>query len=220
MTPDPLPFRLDEGIWLEDLGVLLPWNTKLEELRGVGSPEIFKDSTCLILSWRNRVFMGQQCDVVTHRVPPEPDDPSAPSTYILTLDTLHWAGMNWLCPAHWSVDEIIQSFKSTYEKLRQSLGDATYCSPGYAYTKYASREGSLPAIHWELGATHVGLSAQFPPHLIDHRKHLGPDPDFLAAEFSVFIRHEPEGYEELKAAARHYEDRRGGAGRPVNGVVW
>lgn len=66
----------------------------------------------------------------------------------------------------------------------------------------------------------MGLSAQFPRHLIDHRKHRGPDPDFLAAEFSVFIRHEPEGHEELKAAARRYEERRGGAGRRVNGVVW
>jgi hypothetical protein len=47
---------------LEDLDVLLPWNTKLKELRDVGSPEIVEESRSMSLDidtfhWANMTWL-------------------------------------------------------------------------------------------------------------------------------------------------------------------
>lgn len=210
VTNESLPFRLDEGIWLEDLDALLPWNTKVENLRGLWSPEISEDATSIYLYWRNHVVFGLSCDVMACRFF---DAPEPPSAWLLHIDTFHWAALEWRGEPQWSVEDITQSFKSTYEALRRSLGDATFCHPGYAYTKWLTREGSLPAIHWQLGAIDIGLTAQFPGHLVEHRKHLRSD--LLTAEFALSVQHEPAGYEKLYGALYGAKER----GR-VKGVVW
>lgn len=109
MTTGPLPFRLDEGIWLEDLDALLPWNTKVESLHELSSPEVDEDSAGINLWWRNHVVMGLACDVAACRLLADPH----PLTYHLHIDTFHWAALEWRGEPQWSVDEIVQSFKST-----------------------------------------------------------------------------------------------------------
>jgi hypothetical protein len=194
VTNEPLPFRLDEGIWLEDVDALLPWNTKVEDLRGFCSPEIEEDATSIYLYWRNHVVFGLSCDVwACHFF----DAPQPASAWLLHIDTFHWAALEWRGEPQWSVEEITHSFKSTYEALRRSLGDATFSHPAYAYTKWGTLDGSLPAIHWQLEAIDIGLTARFPSRLVEDRKHLRPD--LLNAEFSLSVQHEPAGYEKLKA---------------------
>jgi hypothetical protein len=206
---------LGEGIWLQDLDALLPWGSKVEDLRGLWSPEISEDATSIHLYWRNHVAVGFSCDVMACRIL----DTVEPSAYLLYLDVFQWALLEWRGEPDWSVDDITLSFRSTYEELRRSFGDATFCQPGYAYTRWGTREGSLPSIHWELGTIRIGLSAQFPCHLVERRKHLRPE--LLNAEFLLSVANEPAGNEELKAAARLHEERHGAKGRGrVSGVVW
>ena len=214
MTQQPAPFRLDEGIWLEDLDEVIPWNTKIEELRHFRQPEIRQYPTGVQLRWKNHVWLGRSGDLMAGRVF-EPPDPRA---YHIYLETCHWASLEWQCPWNWSVDEITQAFKSSYERLRQAFGDATFSCPEYAYSQYGKREGSLPAIYWELPSLVVGFSATFPPHLIDHKKYMGPTADFRAT-LRVSVRHEPPGYESLKAEARRIRECEGDGAR-VNYVAW
>jgi hypothetical protein len=214
MTERQAPFRLDEGIWLEDLNEVIPWGTKVEDLRRSLSPEIKEQSTSIHLHWKNHVCLGLSGDLVACRLLERPN----PRAYHIYLETFHFAVLEWHGERDWSIDEITHSFKSSYERLRQSLGEATFSYPEYAYSAYGKREGSLPAIFWELPLLAIGFSATFPPHLVDHKKHLFPVAEF-GATFCVSVQHEPPGYDGLKAEARLIKEREGEGAR-VNYVAW
>jgi hypothetical protein len=47
-----LPYRLSDGIFFEDTGILLPWNASLKDLRKIGKPKIRKEADKTHLYWQ------------------------------------------------------------------------------------------------------------------------------------------------------------------------
>ncbi len=59
-----LPHQLEDGIFLEDTGTLLPWNTQLDHLKKIGSPEVRIESDRAVLHWRKRRWLdGLECTI-------------------------------------------------------------------------------------------------------------------------------------------------------------
>jgi hypothetical protein len=208
------PFRLNEGIWLEDVGDIIPWDSRIDDLRNYLSPEIKDQPTSVHLTWKNHTCLGLPCDVGACRLL----EPPNARAYHIYLETFHYAVLRWCGIPEWSVDEITRSFKQVYAHLRRCLGEAAFSYPQYAYTEYGKRAGSLPAIFWELPSLLIGFSADFPVQHIKDRQRAFPGAT-LGAHFSVTVEHEPPGYESLKAEARAIKEREGeGAG--VDYVAW
>jgi hypothetical protein len=208
------PFRLNEGIWLEDVDGIIPWDSKIDDLRNYLSPDITDHPTSVHLTWKNHTCLGLPCAVSACRLL----EPPNPRAYHIYLETFHYAALKWCGIPEWSVDEIIRSFKQVYEHLRRYFGEATFSYPEYAYTEYGKRAGSLPSIFWELPPLVIGFSADFPPQHVKGRQHIFPGVTF-GANFSVTVRHEPPGYESLKAEARAIEEREVEGAR-VDYVAW
>ncbi|OPZ82999.1 MAG: hypothetical protein BWY76_02491 [bacterium ADurb.Bin429] len=60
-----LPFRLDEGIFLEDIQVLIPWGTPREQLREIAAPEVHVSSPGRVLyAWRDHHCLGGQKSIL------------------------------------------------------------------------------------------------------------------------------------------------------------
>jgi len=60
-----LPFRLDEGIYLEDIQVLIPWGTPREQLREIASPEVHASSPGRrAYTWREHRCLGGQKSIL------------------------------------------------------------------------------------------------------------------------------------------------------------
>jgi hypothetical protein len=57
-------FQLDRGILLEDIGILLPWNTPGRKLRKLGRPLVSRSKDRVTLCWNDHlVFGGLRCQV-------------------------------------------------------------------------------------------------------------------------------------------------------------
>jgi len=105
-----LPFRLNEGILLDDSDEVIAWGSKIR--------------SCLDLP----------CDVSASRL----FDPPDPRVFHIYLETFHFASLRWRGTPEWSIDEITRSFKDAYEHLRRCLGEASFSYPEYAYTEYGT----------------------------------------------------------------------------------
>jgi hypothetical protein len=210
------PYRLDEGIWLEDLDEIIPWDTRLEDLRDFRSPEILDQATSINLVWKDHLCLGLRCDVAACRIL----EPPNPRAYHIYLETFHFASLEWRGLADWSLDETSQAFRSAYEHLRRSLGEASFSYPPLSEAFLRRRgDGFVPSILWESPALLVSLSATFPPHVAEPERYPVPWPDFPTASFRVSVRHEPPGYDKLKAEARAIREREGRGAR-VDFVAW
>jgi hypothetical protein len=213
MVNQRTPFQLDEGIWLENKEQMIRWDSKISDLQRFLSPEIIEHNDSIHLTWSNQTCLGGlKCDVSATRFFGIPN----PRAYHLYLESLHCIFLDWIGIAEWSVEDITIAFKDTYEHLRKYLGEATFSYPEYAYTQYARREGSLPAIFWEFPLLTIGYSASFPPH---HKHKDGINSKIYGARFSISIIREPSGYDELKAQAQAIRQREGEGAR-VNYVAW
>jgi hypothetical protein len=208
------PFRLDQGIWLEDTDEVLRWDSRMDDLRGLQTPEVMDQPAGLHLAWKNRKCLGLRADVQTCRLAGSPN----PRAYHIYLDTFHYATLRWRGAPEWSVEEITTFFKSVYEHLRRHLGDAAFSYPQHAHARGGGREGYLPAIFWELPSLQIGLSADFPPQHI-HERWNGPAAAAFGASFHIGITHEPDGYDAIKAEAQSLRMREG-EGTRVNFVAW
>jgi len=58
-----LPFRLSEGVLLEDVGLLIPWNSTLKDLKKLASPKTRKESDKFHLHWNktHHWLSGLEC---------------------------------------------------------------------------------------------------------------------------------------------------------------
>jgi hypothetical protein len=210
------PYRLDEGIWLEDLDEVIPWNAKLEDLRHFRSPEILDRATSIHLMWKEHVCFGFRCNVAACRI----FGPPNPRAYHICLETFHFASLEWRGLSAWSVDETKQAFKFAYEQLRRALGEASFSYPPYGDRLLTRRgDGFVPSIFWELPELLVSLDATFPPHIADPTRYPFPLSDFPTASFHVSVTHEPPGYDKVKAEARAIREREGRGAR-VDFVAW
>lgn len=214
MTVHSMPFRLDEGIWLQDSDEIIPWDSSITDLPNLSSPGINNQDGSVHLTWKNRVCLGLRGDIGACRL----FEPPNPRAYHIYLERFYWASLDWHGAPEWSVKKITEHFKQTYEHLRQHLGEATFSYPEYAYTTYMQREGSLPAIFWELPLLQIGFSASFPVQHLEYPRNDYAD-ETGCARFSISIQHEPEGYESLKAEAQAIKQS-AGEGARVDYVAW
>src|SRR5262245_6351174 len=113
MTISDTSYRLREGIWLEDVDELIPWDTKLEDLRHLRSPTVLDRGTSLHLRWKNHLCLGLRCDVSACRIL----EPPNPRAYHIFLETFHFASLTWQGLPEWSVDETTEAFRAAYEHL-------------------------------------------------------------------------------------------------------
>lgn len=59
-----VPYRLEEGIWFENIDTLLPWNARLEDLKQIGSPEVRIEPDRTVLHWRKQRWLdGLDCTI-------------------------------------------------------------------------------------------------------------------------------------------------------------
>ncbi len=115
--------------------------------------------------------------------------PPNPRAYHIYLEEFHWATLE-ILDVH-NQAEIGLEFRQIFHHLENELG-----APTWSYPRY---ESGLPAIHWE-----------YPGLLIGY---------LVLGGCQVTVRHEPEGFEELKKEAQLIRAREGD-GRRVNYVAW
>jgi hypothetical protein len=179
----PMPCRLDEGIALEDAGLLLRWSTPITDLLGFHSPAVVRQPNSVHLKWRGRVCLnGLPCDINAVRI----SEPPNPRAYHIYLAEFHWASLELRAKWGESDAEVELGFRQVFGHLERVLGPATFSYPEY--------ERGLPAIFWELPRLQVGYSL------------MGGLP-------SVSVAHEPEGYEAVKAEGRAIRSREGEGAR-------
>jgi hypothetical protein len=173
----PVPCRLDEGIALEDAGLLLRWGTPISDLVGFQSPAVLRHPHSVHLTWRGHTCLGGlSCDVGAVRI----DEPPNPRAYHIYLAEFHWAKLDVRAAWGESDAEVERGFRQVFDHLERVLGPATFSYPEY--------ERGLPAIFWELPHLLVGFSLQ------------GGGP-------GVSVAHEPDGYTALKAEAQALRHR-------------
>jgi hypothetical protein len=190
MGPNQTPFRLNEGVWLEDKNLLIRWGTPIAELMEYLSPKINKQSRSVLLTWEDQTcFGGLSCDVGALQL----DGPPNPRAYHIHLDTFHYASFRLRGITVSTLEEMAGEFKRIYGHLRRHLGEATFSYPNY--------QDGLPAIFWEFDEVMIAYAATGKEH------------------FTISAEHEPDGYDDLKAEARAIRLREGEGAR-VNYVAW
>jgi hypothetical protein len=178
-----VPCRLDEGVALEDSGLLIRWGTPITELVEFESPAVTRHPNSIHLRWRGRTCLGGlPCDVRATRICETPN----PRAYHIYLAEFHWASLEVRVAWSESYAEVEQGFRQVFLHLERELGPPTFSYPEY--------ERRLPAIFWELPRVQVGYS-------------------LLGGQPSVSVAHEPGGYAALKAEARAIRAREGAGAR-------
>jgi hypothetical protein len=178
-----VPCRLDEGIVLEDAGLLLRWGTPIAELVGFQSPSVLRHPDSVHLKWPRRTCLGGlPCDVGATRISKTPN----PRAYHIYLAEFHWAKLE--VRAEWGETdaEVERGFRQVFRQLERVLGPPTF--------SYPECERGLPAIFWELPRLLVGYS-------------------LLGGRPGVSVAHEPDRYDALKAEARAIRTREGEGAR-------
>lgn len=184
------PWRLDEGIALEDAGLLIRWGTPIAELLRFESPIITQQPHSIHLCWRGRQCLGGlPCDVQATRICESPN----PRAYHIYLPELHWASLDVRVEWGETDREVERGFRRLYEHLEREFGPPSFSYPDY--------ERGLPAIFWEWRHLLVGYSLMGAPRP------------------SVSVAHEPYGYLKLRAKA-WFSRACEGKGARVNYVAW
>ena len=141
------PHRLNEGILLEDTGVLIPWGTPVANLADIiQSTSVLRHEDSIHLTLEDRLCLGGlRCDVRATQIFERPD----PRAYHLYLPEIHWVSFDILSLADES--DVTTRFKRLFQHLRDQFGEASWSYPSYHY--------GLPAIGWELGT----ITIQYAP---------------------------------------------------------
>ena len=133
----PAPFRLDEGLYLENTKVLLPWRTPWKALKKIGRPGVYDRPRARGYSeivWRNRTCLGGlKCTVEAEIFYVDAKGPNGDKT-LRNLDII-------LSEPRDARDQ----FRAAEKHLRRVLGKPTVkkmVSDGY--NKYPYSEWSLP----------------------------------------------------------------------------
>lgn len=140
------PWRLDEGILLEERGLLLPWLGSREAVAGLGSPER-SEVGVTILRWTDHVFGG-----LPVRVEARFDDREPPDTrYWFNADRLYGVWLQRTDMSH-EREGARAIYAATWRHLAGTL-------PPVAEIE---RNG-YPCREWHLGSAslYVGVSERF-----------------------------------------------------------
>src|SRR5262245_41049342 len=87
----PVPCRLDEGVALEDSGLLIGWGTPVTGLVTFELPAVTRHPNSVHIYWRGRRCLGGlPCDIGACRVFETPN----PRAYQIYLAEFHWARLD------------------------------------------------------------------------------------------------------------------------------
>jgi hypothetical protein len=186
----PLPYRLQDGLLLEDSGTLLAWGAPLPSLSNLADPVVEEKSQSRHWTWRARQCLGGlRGDVSACRFL----DAVNPRAYHLYLDHLHFAVFRLLDLSVPTDDHLRAEFRRIYEQLVCYFGEGHW-----SYPKYNS---GLPAIFWEFAPLRIDFATMGRGHV------------------AVSFTHEPSGYTELREEAAAISSRHGRGAR-VDYVAW
>lgn len=184
------PWRLDHGIYFEDIDVLIPWGTSFGELEGLAAPEVRRRPDSVHLSWPGHLVLGGLSGTVgACRLFDTPN----PRAFHIYLPELHWIDLE-LSEAHDDPVAAHRQLRRLHDHVTSALGPATFSYPNY------SRK--LPGIFWACEPFLVGIG-----------------PVYGGTRLSLTIQHTAPHHAKLRDEAQRIRDTEG-EGRRVNGVAW
>lgn len=189
MSKQRIPLYLNDGIWFEDIDYLIPWGTPIIELKNMLSPQINKQPNSIHITWENRTCFHIPCNVTACQL----FDEINPRAYHIFLDTLHYASFKIRDIKTYHPEDTANEFKRIFNYLCGQLGN-----PAFSYPKYFE---ALPCIFWEFQSILVSYTAT------------GRN------SFSLSVKHDPDGYNDIKDEA-HKIRLREGKGARVDYVAW
>ena len=190
-----LPWRLSEGVYLEDSRVLIPWGTSFDILPDIGQPDVSEGpnritqepGTTVTIEWgEQRVFGGLTVNLWTFSVGATP----APLAFELFLQRFHVVYLD-VSTVHPSAAHTHRQLRELHDHLAGSIGPATF-----SYPNYIER---IPSIHWDIPPLFVAAGPRCPRTL------------------GISVRHTPRGHRALKKARAK---RMSGEDARVNYVAW
>jgi hypothetical protein len=199
-----LPFRTDDGLFLEDTDLLIPWGAPLEPESTPGNPEVLENEHAWTFVWRSRQALGGlRGDVVASRE----KGPSA-TLYPSGLPTLHWflfvADLTTNGGASMEAAEVVEqlrrSLKRIHDILEGSVGPASWSYPGYTL--------GLPSIKWERAARSNGDLMHFSCAPVGDRS------------MSITVAHWSTQYPELRSEAERRQSEWARSDARVPFVAW
>jgi hypothetical protein len=181
------PYRIGEGLFLEDEQLLIPWGTPLEQMELAGMPEVIERDEIRLFVWKNRRALGgltgNLCAYRTSRR-------FGTTIYPAGLPTLHWFSME-VPPPEGEPEASERSAAAICRRLRESLkrihNHLENCL-GPASWSYAAYRLGLPSITWERLETTHGLFRYTCRPVGDH-------------SVSITVAHWTSDYPELRAEA-------------------
>ncbi len=186
----PLPYRLQEGLLLEDSDTLLGWGVPLLALSDLAKPAVEEKNQSRHWKWSARQCLGGlRGDVSTCRFL----DVVNPRAYRLYLDHFHFAVFRLSDLTVQTDDDLRVEFRRIYEQLVRDFGEGHWSYPKY--------NGGLPGIFWEFEPLRISFATMGRGHV------------------AVTFSHEPSGYTELRTAAAAISSQHG-RGTKVDYVAW
>lgn len=154
----PLPWRLDEGLLLEDSGVLLRWGTPFDALRDLGHPQVRENASGVGLQWYDRrILGGLEVDIFTHCSSTHDN----PRLHLFGLPELNWVHVDLLQSDGWP-STALQHLRRLHDRLRRQLGSAKFAATPDWYSI-----GRMPSMTWERPPTRLTLGPTYHWHSID-----------------------------------------------------
>jgi hypothetical protein len=186
-----IPCRLGEGVVLEGGGggVLLPWGTPLAELQAMAGCEVAEYGGSTTYQWHDRACLG---GLSCHVLASRAHGEPNPRAYHLYLDHFHSAALEVRGPRV-SPPTAREEFRRLLDHLEGLLGPVRWSNPGYSL--------GLPSVFWEFPRLLVSFAVMGEAH------------------YQIGLRHEPEGYKELRDEAAAIRAKQH-TGARVEGLAW
>jgi hypothetical protein len=195
------PWKLDDGIFLEDADLMLQWGVPFDVLQELGSPQVNRQSTSIHLTWTaRRVIGGLLADVGACRI----FEPPNPRAFHIYLPEFHWASVV-LVERHREPSSAHGHMRRVHDVIASATGAMATSYPDYAH--------NLPSIMWRLHGMRISLgpSCRYERSGRDHR--------LESIRLQLSFAHEPSGYDGLREQAEQIRTAEG-KGREVDHVAW
>ena len=158
-----LPYRTDEGLYLEDEGVLIPWGTPLDPTRPPVGAEVERNR---VFRWNARHALGGLFGDLFAVLW---DDEAV--GFPRSLRALHFLSMNLAVDAHATSRVLLERL---HDQFTDALGPASFSYPCY--------DSGLPFICWMTDNLHYCCHAGLKEVCI-HLQHVPTEPAQLRAEW-------------------------------------
>ncbi len=135
-----LPYKLSEGIFLENTGVLIPWNASLMDLKKIGKPKIQKDADSLTLYWqKEHLWLG---GLTTYF-----NTTFFDSKYALRLSNDKYTNHNLSLEfINFSTPDAGKSPRTEFERVKEHITNRL----GQATADYKDKNLGLPLVEWHI----------------------------------------------------------------------